>query len=487
MSITIGQEYLGVDEMNIVHYFLGFPPLHDGGLMIYARDLAKEQAKMGHNVMMLMPGEVVDSGRKSKIKFFAYQEGLQVYKIVNPQPVSLSGIYDPDEFIKPRSNNDYQHFLLKYAVDVLHVHSLIGFPRELLDEAKTLRIKTVFTTHDYYGLCPRIHFYKYNYSQCENYENGKECVICNQSTTKAILYRRNTLIRLPKSYKLLSNIYHKMKKIVPSKKAFDPEDGISNNRQHDQLSLVDEKSAQAFVRFRKYYQDILENFDVILFNSNVTQREYSKYINLSETKSYVLHVTHSNISDHRCENTYSYEKDGKVTIIYMGSLTRGKGFFDLASVLNELKNEFTNWELHVYGNHSVIDTSGFDKRFFKFHGPYSHRDLKQIFSNSSVVVIPSKLKETFGFIGLEAYSYGIPVMASENVGFSDLIENGLNGIVYKESANNRYLKEEIENLINDPSVLVKFNYNIIKGKFDFDMRSHCEKVLKCYCDDNFEF
>lgn len=472
--------------MNIVHYFLGFPPFHDGGLMIYARDLAKEQAKMGHNVMMLMPGELVDSGRKSKIKFFAYQEGLQVYKIVNPQPVSLSGIYDPDEFIKPRSNNDYQHFLLKHAVDVLHVHSLIGFPRELLDEAKTLRIKTVFTTHDYYGLCSRIQLCKYNYSQCENYENGKECVICNQDATKTILYRRNRIIRLAKSYKFLSNIYHKVKKIVPSKKAFDPEDGISNSRQHDQLSLVDEKSAQAFVRFRKYYQDILENFDVILFNSNVTQKEYSKYINLSKTKSYVLHVTHSNINDHRRENTYSYEKNGKVTIIYMGLLTRSKGFFDLASVLNEVKNEFTNWELHVYGNHSMIDTKVFDKRFFKFHGFYSHEQLESIFSDASVLVMPNKCRETFGFIGLEAYSYGIPVIASENVGFSDLIENGLSGIVYKESTDNRYLKEAIENLINDPSILAKFNYNIIKRKFDFDMRSHGEKVFKCYSDGSLE-
>jgi len=448
--------------------------------MIYARDLAKEQAKMGHNVKMLMPGELRSSNCKSKIKFFAYEEGLPVYKIVNPQPVSFSGVYDPDEFIKPRNDNNYREFFSKHAVDVLHVYSLIGFPKELLDAAKMLGIKTVFTTHDYYGLCPRIHFYKYNYSQCENYKSGKECVICNRSATKTILYRRNTLIRLRKSYKSLINIYHKVKKILPDKKAFELEDGISNSQQRDQLSLVDEKKAQGFVRFRKYYQNILENFDIILFNSNVTKKEYSKYVNLNKTKSYVLHVTHSNIKDHRSEIEYSCRKNGKVVILYMGYLSRAKGFFDLISVLNEMKNEFTNWELHVYGDHSAINVDALNKDFFKFHGPYSYGNLKEIFSNSSVLVMPSKCKETFGFIGLEAYSYGIPAIASENVGFSDLIETGVNGIVYKESIDNGFLRKEIEKILNNPMVLANYNRSILKKDLSLDIADHCRSVLEHY-------
>jgi len=184
-----------------------------------------------------------------------------------------------------------------------------------------------------------------------------------------------------------------------------------NNRQNDPVCLADEKKAQGFVRFRKYYQNILENFDIILFNSNVTKKEYSKYVNLNKTKSYVLHVTHSNIKDHRSEIEYSCRKNGKVVILYMGYLSRAKGFFDLISVLNEMKNEFTNWELHVYGDHSAINVDALNKDFFKFHGPYSYGNLKEIFSNSSVLVMPSKCKETFGFIGLEAYSYGIPAIA----------------------------------------------------------------------------
>lgn len=31
--------------MNVAHYFLGLPPLHGGGLMIYARDIVQELQK----------------------------------------------------------------------------------------------------------------------------------------------------------------------------------------------------------------------------------------------------------------------------------------------------------------------------------------------------------------------------------------------------------------------------------------------------------
>ena len=39
-------------------------------------------------------------------------------------------------------------------VDVLHVHTLMGLHKSLLDAAKDLSIKIVFTAHDYQWVCP---------------------------------------------------------------------------------------------------------------------------------------------------------------------------------------------------------------------------------------------------------------------------------------------------------------------------------------------
>lgn len=34
--------------------------------------------------------------------------------------------------------------------------------------------------------------------------------------------------------------------------------------------------------FREYYKNIIENFDLIIFNSSITKREFFKYINIDK-------------------------------------------------------------------------------------------------------------------------------------------------------------------------------------------------------------
>lgn len=458
--------------MNILHYFLGFPPFHGGGLMIYATDLAKEQLKMGHSVIMLMPGEYIKHTTKSKIKFYKIQEGLPIYKIVNPQPVSLSGVNNPEEFIKEKRNNNYEGFLRKHNIEILHVHSLIGFPKEFLDEAKKLDIKTIFTTHDYFGLCPRINFFKYDYTLCNNYKQGKDCVLCNYNVPNKINMKRNIIIIFFKYYDLIKKVYYLFKN--------------KNNRLISDEKLdfknvkIDENKVRGFVKFREYHKSIIENFDTIIFNSSITKNEYAKYINLNNIRYKILPVTHSKIKDNRNVIDYKPIINNKVNFLFMGYLNKKKGFWDLVSVLDEIKEKYSNWQINIYGDYSNIDLKKFDKKFFKFYGRYKHDDLSNIFSNSSVLIIPSKCKETFGFVGLEAYSYGIPALVSENVGFSDFIINGINGLVYKEDNKNKYLKESIIKILENPGLLKKYNEEILKNEFKYLLKEHSKEIVDYY-------
>ena len=464
--------------MNILHYFLGFPPLHSGGLMIYATDLAKEQLKMGHNVTMIMPGIYIKYISQSTIMFYNIQENLPVYQIINPQPVTFLGTKKPGEMIKEKKNNDYKDFLIKHDIEILHIHSLIGFPKELLESANDLNIKTIFTTHDYFGLCPAIYLFKYTNESCDNYNQGRDCVLCNHNASSPYSFnmRRNKSIlsfKYPKCYKLIKKIYNFFKTqkntnlVTKEKLAY-------NN------IVIDEKYAQEYVKFRKYYKEIIEDFDIIIFNSSITKNEYTKYINLNDIKYKILAVTHSKIKDNRNIIRYKPLINNKIQFLFMGYLDKKKGFFDLVDVLNTLKEKYTNWQLNIYGDYSNIDLKCFDKRFFKFYGTYNHNELPKIFSNSSVLIVPSKWKETFGFIGLEAYSYGIPSIVSENVGFSDLVMNNINGIIFKEDKQNKYLKKSIIDVLENPSILKKFNNEILKGEFKYTMEKHTNDIINYY-------
>ena len=44
--------------MKILHYALGFPPYRSGGLTKFCVDLMVQQAKEGHSVAMIWPGQM---------------------------------------------------------------------------------------------------------------------------------------------------------------------------------------------------------------------------------------------------------------------------------------------------------------------------------------------------------------------------------------------------------------------------------------------
>jgi len=465
------------NNMNILHYFLGFPPIHDGGLMIYAKDLAKEQLTLGHNVIMLMPGLYINNTSKSAIKFYKREEGLPIYQIINSQPVSFSGVINPKEFTKEKSINNYCHFLKEYGIEILHVHSLIGFPKELLDEAKKLNIKTIFTTHDYFGLCPKINFFKYNNTICNDYKEGKECFLCNYvelNKLRQLYIKRNLKIIINRNFFLnstvrsLSSLLHRRKNLI-------------HGEDIDYKKItIDWDKAIEYVKFRNYYKNIIESFDIILFNSSVTKKQFAQYINLDNIRHEILHITRSKIKDNRNIIKYNPKINNKVNFLFMGYLDKKKGFWDLVSVLNEIKDKYTNWQINIYGDYSNVDLSKFDNNFFKFYGKYRYSDLPDMFSNSSILIIPSKWKETFGFIGLEAYSYGIPVLVSENVGFSDLIKDGINGLVYSDDDKNQNLKEKIIELLESPEILLQLHSGILNGNFNYSLIKHAKIILDIY-------
>lgn len=439
--------------------------------MVYTRDLSKELLKFDNKVIMLMPGEYTHSQRRSLIKFYKFQESLPVYKITNSQPVSFSAVDIPEKFIRKKLINNYKDFLDKNKIDIIHVHSLIGLPIELLLEAKKLGIKTAFTTHDYFGLCPKIHFYKYDNSICEDYKNGEECVACNYSVQgKNILRKRNLAINSPILYSILKKIYAHLKK-----------DKMQENQVIQlEKAKINKNNAKGYVSFRQYYKEMIENFDLILFNSEITKREYNKYIDLRKVKNSVLPVSHSNIKDNRFSIKYKATNNNKVIFLYMGYLNEIKGFWALVNVLNKIKSKYKNWEINIYGDYSNIDLKNFDNKFFNFFGKYSYKDLPYIFSNSSMLIIPSKWRETFGFIGLEAYSYGIPTLVAGNVGFSSVIKNDITGIIYEDTVDNIFLEEKLIQLLEKPELLEMYNKNILKEKFEYNFEDHTTQIIKTY-------
>jgi glycosyltransferase involved in cell wall biosynthesis len=453
--------------MKILHYTLGLPPYRSGGLTKYSVDLMIQQSKLGHKVYLLYPGHY-NFSCKITIKEDNGYRGIRVFELVNPLPVPLlGGVKNPELFMQRASSKAvFSSFLEEIKPNIIHVHTLMGIHKEFFEVAKEKKIKVVFTTHDYYGICPKVNLIDYNNQICTDYRDGQKCVICN---TNAYSF--------PLIYMMQSKVYKTFKNSFLVKKLRESKKQKIKQLSEKQSILLEDKVdlglAVQFQKLRDYYCSILESIDYFHFNSSTTKKVYENYVDITGE---VIPIAHSGIKDNRSLKNYDVQKPLKIT--FLGPLEEYKGFFLLRkSLISLLKKKKTNWHLNVYGNDYSIPLDA-EKDFITLHGRYQYKDLSNIFQETDVLIIPSVWKETFGFIGLEALSYGVPILVSEHVGLKDIIKDKETGIIFKADAND--LASYIEKLIEDRNILKRINQNICNMDFNYVIDYHVHLIQSLY-------
>ncbi|HHP5737869.1 TPA: glycosyltransferase [Bacillus paranthracis] len=452
--------------MKILHISLGLPPYRTGGLTKYSLDLMLEQSSE-HKVFLLYPGKFTLS-QKVAIKKNQACEGIGVYELVNPLPISLlNGISQPRLFMKKVDKNVYIDFLKQIGPDVIHVHTLMGIHKEFFEVAKELSIKIVFTTHDYFGLCPKVNLMDAEGQICNDFNLGRSCLSCNVNA-----------LSIPMIYAMQSYPYRYLKdseivKILRKLKKNRIKKNIDES--HVEVKKLDERLAIQYVELREYYLDILSLVDYFHFNSSVAKEQFKSFL---DVKGKVISISHKDIYDHRQERYNRKNNGSTVRLGYLGPIDIYKGFYSLKDTMDALdKNGYKDWHLSVYGDF-INDPETYNPKNYTFHGRYKYSQLKEMFDKIDLLIVPSVWKETFGFIGLEAQSYGVPIMVSEHVGFKDLIEDGENGFIYKVDGND--FEKKLSLILDNPSVLATINENILKMKFSSTMEKHTNEIINLY-------
>lgn len=104
----------------------------------------------------------------------------------------------------------------------------------------------------------------------------------------------------------------------------------------------------------------------------------------------------------------------------------------------------------LYENHS------FDK--IEFLGYKKEKELWDIVSNASFVVVPSEWYENNPLTIIEAYSFGKPVISTEGGGVNELITDSETGFII-EPKNPDELVAKINLLLNNPALLKSIGKN----------------------------
>lgn len=181
--------------MRILHYSLGIFPNRTGGLNRYATDLMREQGK-DNDVALLYPGKYRFWQCESLISSPKMIKDIKCYQLVNalPQPL-LFGIRKPHSFInKPISKKSFEKFYDSFRPEVLHLHTLMGMSEEALKFFKERGVRIVYTSHDYFGICPKVNLINEKGELCEG-PGAERCARCNAKAPSTIYLRlRNSEI-----------------------------------------------------------------------------------------------------------------------------------------------------------------------------------------------------------------------------------------------------------------------------------------------------
>ena len=287
--------------MKILHYTLGFTPARSGGLVQYATDVMTEESFQGHDVIALYPGNLNFVKRTAYIrKAGSRKHNFKIFELINSLPLPLfGGIQNPDDFMKRMPKSVFKEFLLKIHPDIIHVHTLMGLPIEFFVAAKELKIKVIYTTHDYFGLAPEPNFYKKNmsYDSEDTVSNWIEASQGSYSTKKLRIFQLS--------------IYPVIKKVLKVIKLTRKQKNSIAEKQKTNDTLINE-----YKNLMQYYRKMFLMVDGFHFNSNVTKQVFEKVLG-SNLPGEVISITDSAVS-HIKNQVSSKTFSDKMKIAYIG-------------------------------------------------------------------------------------------------------------------------------------------------------------------------
>ena len=166
----------------------------------------------------------------------------------------------------------------------------MGLPKEFLEIAKESKIKIVYTTHDYYGICLKCNLIDSSNNFCDEF-NVKKCAKCNQinGLNKQVAY-------------LINNDFYKKIKNNAFIYMFKSKYRSNNVGKGKQINfdnvICTEKKIGEYEKLLNYYYDMFHMIDIFHFNSEISQEIYKRFI--PDIVGKVAPITLEHIKDNSC-------------------------------------------------------------------------------------------------------------------------------------------------------------------------------------------
>lgn len=219
-----------------------------------------------------------------------------------------------------------------------------------------------------------------------------------------------------------------------------------------------------YQKLLEYYKECFDLVDCFHFNSETTGLVYKR--NLLTCKGKVVPITHNGIKDHR------QHKDIHQNVLHIGFIGNSTPYKGLPLLISTLESigKSDSWDLAIWGGgvgkHSSLP--------IYYKGKFGPSTIADVYDAMDVLVVPSIWKETFSLVTLEALSYGVPVIVSDNVGAQDIVKEYNPRFVYHSEDE---LKNLLTDILEDRSILRDFNKKILDMPWKHGMEEHAKEIV----------
>jgi len=216
---------------------------------------------------------------------------------------------------------------------------------------------------------------------------------------------------------------------------------------------------------KKIIQIVLKNSELLIVQSE----NIKKFVkSISDTPCSVIYngvdsditVKHSNINDEI------------INLIFIGSLTKNKGVFDIIDAASKLPNK--KYMFTFIGVGPVQEFLNYSenlgiKKITNFHGTVSHTEKIKLLRESHIMLLPSYAEGQPVSI-LEGMAAGLPVISTKVGSIHEIIIDDINGFTI-EPGNTHKLYEKIVELSTNKTLynkISKNNLDDVKNKYRLD-------------------
>lgn len=425
----------------VIHAFL---PESTGGSEIFTYYLSRELAKR-HSVSVFY--RIADPHLEEYSLNTDTYNGLPVVKVNNT-------FRECDTFQKTYRNNiidrRFDEFLNHTRPDIVHFHHLTCLSTNLVRIAKARRIPVVFTLHDFWLICQRGQLVKTDLTLCQ--EPGPlECLRClagqfslkegGRKAARIDIEAKPTGGKKPSTVKALAERLSLLR---------------------TKLLLITQREALGQIHERRrHVTEICNLVDLFISPSRFLRDKFIEQ-GIPSTKILFSQNGHQGFRLPGLEKPPSAD----VRFGYIGTIIPTKGIHVLIKAFNGIGTGRA--ELKIHGH--VVPYGGFEdypdllrklvcNERIRFMGGYQHARVADILVEIDVVIVPSIWYENAPLTIHEAFLAKIPVIASDIGGMAELIQDGVNGLLFRAGSADD-LREKMERIIRRPDLIGQLRANI---------------------------